>query len=316
MAASSAAAAPEVTGVGGATDEELWLLGLPTLRNYLDYVADAVVGGSSIEPSGLVTEWRRANTHYQDLARREAGLADSIERRPLPPSLREAAEELHRDGYYRRSFNSLPTRLAMVEIDKLVVCQSSVSGDFVHGIGARIDPSDERALFDFCMALDRELPQVELRRAGSRRFVFRCVSTDFRFHEAAVLRPSQLAGHESFGPVAGAVALVVGFGGNFMSAIEMGDRLLLHNGYHRACALRANGVTHAPCVIQTASHPDELQMAAKRSVADDPEFYFERPRPPLLKDYFDPAIRKPLRVHRQVRTLELTYELRDALVSA
>ena len=69
---------------------------------------------------------------------------------------------------------------------------------------------------------------------------------------------------------------------------------MLHNGYHRACAIRAMGVTHAPCVITPVDTQDELEVIAKSAVAKSPELYFKSHRPPLLRDYFDPKIRKSL----------------------
>jgi hypothetical protein len=107
---------------------------------------------------------------------------------------------------------------------------------------------------------------------------------------------------------------VVGFGSNFLNVIRVGKRLLLHDGYHRACALRRLGITHAPCIIQSVTHPDELDIVAKRRVAEDPEFYFHTARPPLLKDFFDPKIGKVLPVHKLVRMIEVSVEVRDYLV--
>ena len=90
------------------------------------------------------------------------------------------------------------------------------------------------------------------------------------------------------------VGLPVGFGSNFFTAIRHEDRVLLHNGYHRAYAMRALGITHAPCIIQTVTRRDELEVAAKEQVADNPGFYFGTARPPLLKDFFDPENRTQL----------------------
>ena len=135
--------------------------------------------------------------------------------------------------------------------------------------------------------------------------MFRSVSNDFRFHDVAMLRPDQLSGYTSHGPVTGVVGLVVGFGSNFLSVIKVGKRLLLHNGCHRACALRALGVTHAPCVITPAATLDELEVIAKSSVVKDPDHYFRSHRPPLLQDSFDPEIRKSLITDKLERIIEV-----------
>jgi hypothetical protein len=86
---------------------------------------------------------------------------------------------------------------------------------------------------------------------------------------------------------------------------------LLNNGYHRACAMRAAGITHAPCIVRTVTRRDELEIVASSAVCDNPAFYFRSARPPLLKDFFDPRIRKVLPVPRLVRMIEVAFEVRD-----
>jgi hypothetical protein len=103
----------------------------------------------------------------------------------------------------------------------------------------------------------------------------------------------------------------VGFGSNFLNVIRADNRLLLHNGYHRACALLDLGITHAPAIIQTVTRVDELGLTARRVVTEDPDFYFKSARPPLLKDFFDPSIRRVIRTPKLRKVIELTYEVRD-----
>ncbi|MCC6555778.1 MAG: hypothetical protein IT372_22680 [Polyangiaceae bacterium] len=302
-------------GQDGALDDEIWLLGQPTLRQYVDFVMDAGAGGA-VERAALCDEWRRANDYYHELEQREAGLADQVECRELDPALAPLVEAVRAHASYRCTFDKLPTTFHMVELDRLVVFQKSVTDSFVKILASRLgeDPTLPE-LFRFALPLgEREAP-VQIQRVGSRRYVFRSDSTDFRFHESVLLEPRQLRGYESFGPIAGVVGLVVGFGSNFLNAIRVGERLVLQNGYHRACALRGLGITHAPCIVQTVTRGDELELAAKGVVAQDPDFYFKTARPPLLKDFFDPRIRKALRVRRQVRMIEVNFEVRDFFVS-
>ena len=77
-----------------------------------------------------------------------------------------------------------------------------------------------------------------------------------------------MSGYEGFGPVAGIVGLVVGFGSNFLNAIRVGKRLLLHNGYHRAVGLRLRGATHAPCVFRDVA--DHQAVGLKPGGTFDP----------------------------------------------
>jgi hypothetical protein len=295
--------------------EEIWLLGQPPLSRYLEFVDDAVVDSANADRIALIAEWRAANDYYQELEHSEAGIANQVECREIDPSLAALVEQVKTHPWYHHTFNHLPTTFGMVELDRLIVCQKHVMGNFVDSIGTRLGPTpDPAALFRVCLPLGTPAAPVQIRRVGSRRYVFRCESTDFRFHEPALLRADQAPGYESFGMIAGIVGLVVGFGSNFLNVIRVGKRLLLNNGYHRACALRAQGITHAPCAIQTATRSDEVGLVSRQEVTDDPEFYFESARPPLLKDYFDPRIRKVLPVHKRVRQIEVNFDVKNYLV--
>ena len=298
-------------------DEEIWLLGQPPLSKLLQFVRDTVVDAAAVDRAALTAEWRAANDYYEELEKSEAGIANQGSHRELDAGLARLAAQVQAHPHYRRCFNTLPSSFGMVELDKLIVCQRHVTHNFVEAIKARVGPApDPEALFRFCMPLETpDDTPVEILEVGSHRYTFRCESTDFRFHEPVLLRPEQAHGYEAYGAVAGIVGLVVGFGSNFLNAVQVGKRILLNNGYHRACALRSLGITHAPCVIQTATRADEVSIAVKSVVAESPEFYFESARPPLLKDFFDPKIRKVLRTRKRVRQIEVHFDIKNHLVS-
>ena len=298
-----------------ATAAEVWLLGLPSLGDYLEFVKTRVIDGSATDPANLASEWLAANRYYQELEDVETGIADLAERRPLDPALADLAAEVKADPYFRQTFDTFPTTIELVELDRLIVFQKSVTWDFVEQLTSRIDrnPRPEE-LFRFCLPVGERANPVQIRQAGSRRYIFRSESTDLCFQGNALFRPEQIRDHASFGPVAGVVGVVVGFGSNFLNVIRADNRMLLHNGYHRACALRSIGITHAPAIMQTVTGGDELAVAARETVSRNPDFYFRSARPPLLKDFFDPKIRKVLVTPRLLRVIEVVTEVRDYLM--
>jgi hypothetical protein len=294
------------------TDEEIWLLGQPPLSDYLSYVRHWVVGGENLDPRALCDEWREANDYYYELEQKEAGIADQVECRDLDPALAPLAEQVMATPRFRRAFDRLPTRFAMVELDRLVTFQPHVTCRFVDSLKSRLGPAPgPEDLFRFCLPLERPEASVQVRRAGSRRYIFTCDSNDLRFLEPMLLGAERIRDFASFGPVGSVVALVVGFGSNFLNAISADNRLILHNGYHRAYTMRAMGITHAPCIIQTVTRRDELALTAAEAVNETPAFYLKAARPPLLKDFFDPRIRKVLPVHRARKMVEVSYEIRE-----
>jgi hypothetical protein len=303
--------AEQVTQRDG-TQEELWLLGQPPLHHYLDYVHDHVIDGKALPRSALVDEWRTANDYYYDLEISEAGIADKIGIRDLPRSLKPLEDEVRANPCFRRSYDMLPTRFAMVELERLVVAQLHVNLTHTNRLRQQLpaQPGAEE-VFRFCHPIDRPGPQINIRRISGTRYSFTSDSSDLRFREAALLRPDQIAGGERFGPSAVVMGLVVGFSSNFLTAIQSDNRLLLHNGHHRAFALLDHGVTHAPCIIQTVTRRDELNLIAGEDVQEAPAFYFKAARPPLLKDFLDPRIRKVQRIPRPVQMIDIKFEVQD-----
>lgn len=291
---------------------ELWLLGQPPLSRLLEFVERVVVDGDRFDRQSLTAAWRAANDRYQALERNEAGIANAGAHRELDAALQPLADEVRSHPNFRESFDTLPTEFAMVDLDHLIVDQQHVTQTFVDQIAARARrESDPASLFRICMPLEAPETPVTIQQVGSHRYVFKSRSLDFRFHHAKLL-PAQA--HDSFGPVAGIVGLVVGYGCNFLNVMRVGQRVLLANGYHRAVGLRAAGVRFAPAVVQTATRVDELQVSVKSRIADAAEFYFESARPPLLRDFFDAQLTTLLPIRPRQRQIEISFEVKDHLV--
>ena len=277
----------------------VWLLGQPHLRDYLAFYESKVIDSDTADARALAAEWRAANDLYGELEQSEAGIADTIDCRPLPRRLAPLAAELEANPWFRSSFDNLPYTIERVELDKLVVSQVHVETGFASAIAARLgERPSPSALFRFCLPVERELPPVAIRRLAADRYEFTSPSSDFREQAPRLLGPEQSAGLGVSGPAAAFLGIAVGFGSNFLSGVRSGSRVLLQNGYHRSYALRSAGVTHAWCVVEHVTRKDELRLTADAAVAEDPEFYFAAKRPPILRDFFDPRIAKPLLTKR------------------
>ncbi|MEM7045858.1 MAG: hypothetical protein AAF543_23860 [Pseudomonadota bacterium] len=297
--------------------DEIRLLGQPSLEDHLQFVGRHVVDGASMDRASIADRWRAANDCYRGLEVTEDGIADEIDIQPLPAYLAPLITETEADPRYGYTFDTFPTTIAMVELDRLVVFQTHIIRSFADSQAQHLDqPDNPIALYRFCQPPPSAASSIELQEMGRRRYVFSSPSTDLRQHEPIVLRPEQVSDHRTFGPVGAYIGIPVGFGSNFFTGIRYGDRILLHNGYHRAFAMRSRGVTHAPCIIQTVTRRDELEVAAKRQVADDPAFYFAAARPPLLKDFFDERLAESFKVYATKKMVEVTFDVRDFTVMA
>jgi len=293
--------------------ELVWLLGQPQLSHYLGFVEKKVVGGRAMDPRALAAEWREANDLYYDIEKTEAGIADTIDCQPIDRKLKPLAAAVFANPWFRDSFDNLPTQILRVELDKLIMSQLHVEQSFTNSLGRVLDgPPDEAKLFQFCLPLERATPPVRIQRLSGDRYIFSCASSDFRAHNPRLLRPEELNGIDSIGPIAGMVGIMVGFGSNFMSAIRSGSRVVLQNGYHRAYTLRSLGFTHAYCIVEDVTRKDELRLTADAEVAADPEFYFAAKRPPILRDFFDPRLRKVLETLPWEHQVEVEIKVRAA----
>lgn len=292
--------------------EEFWLLGQPSLTDYLDYVDNAVVGGDAMNRRTLIDAWRDANDVYHALETEEEGIADEVEIESLPDAMAPLVAELEASPLFAETFDRMPTAIEMVELDKIVVSQRRVTKTFVDSLARKLTPHPDAAgLFRFCQPLERRDPPVSIRRLSSGRYLFASESNDLRLLDTTLLRPGQLSSLRNLGPVAAAVGVVVGYGSNFLSLVRSDDRVVLHNGYHRAVAMRAAGITHAPCIVQTVTRRDELEVSAGPAVVEDPAFYFRSRRPPLLKDFFDPRIVTTLKARPFLKLIEVGVEIRE-----
>lgn len=275
------------------------------------------VNGHDLDRGQLTEEWRRANDRVRELERLETGWADDPTVGPLPEALSSLEAEVLADPIFRRVFQLVPVRIGMVELDRLVVYQKHINLRFAERLRSRLgdEPSPEK-VFRLCLPYDHPHPPSQPMQTAGNSFAFVSPSADFRLLEARLLRPDQLTDYQSQGPVASVLALVVGYGSNFLNAFEIEGRLVLNNGSHRAYALREMGVTHVPCIVQTVSRREELEVVASGPLPKEPERYLEAPRPPVLKDYFDPALRKIVPVPKKNRMVKLTFGVEQMDVPA
>jgi hypothetical protein len=274
------------------------------MGEFLGFATEAL--GSAADLSQLGNEWRNANDHIRELEKTEPGIADNP---PLhEPSNRELADQVLNHPVVRKSFSVVPYSIQDVELDRLVVYQKHINVDYVEQLKTSMRGSrDDRSTFAMAFPLGRDLPPVSLGRVSQNAFAFVSLSTDIRLLDAVVLEPSQIVGYQPAGYPASVVALVVGFGSNLLSAIHVENRLVLNNGSHRAYALRDLGFTSVPCLIQHVTRREELSVIAQGELVERTDVYLQSPRPPLLKDYFDPLLRKEVDVLGKVRQVRIGF---------
>jgi hypothetical protein len=120
--------APARSRAAHATDTtERCLLGPQHLQDLLDQVAALGLGHPAIGREALSQRWRQAAAVYERLAVTEAGAADGAEILPLPKAMAGHIARLVELPGVRHTFDTVPVSFGMVELDKLVISQYSMT---------------------------------------------------------------------------------------------------------------------------------------------------------------------------------------------
>jgi hypothetical protein len=290
---------------GTNADDHVFLTGRPSLRDFVAFVRDRAADGATRDPRALADQWRRAHDEVRARERDEAGLADQAPVAPVPPELEPLRQACLGGELFRHAFDVVEADISMVELDRLVVFQKHVNLEFARRVRERLgERPDAAEVFRTCIPFDVEPPPVRWMRLEGETYSFVSESSDLRFLGGQVLQPGRVLDPRVPGRAAAFVGLPIGFGSNYMNAVWSDGRVVLHNGSHRAYALRAMGITHVPCVVQRVTGSEDLLAVAANDLRRAPDYYLRRPRPPMLRDYFDPALHTVVpcfRRHRQVR---------------
>ncbi|MES2279806.1 MAG: hypothetical protein V4542_00185 [Pseudomonadota bacterium] len=299
-----------------ALDQEVCLLGVTRLPDFIDFVREKAVDGRDIDEGMLVDMWRKAAGVFAGLQVSEAGIADKPEVKPLSRKLRAHVGKLTRLPHFQACFPAVPVSFGMVELDKLIVSQQHITQSSVQKMTRSLKmPLSETALAELCLPLTPDTSGFGVALEENGRYVFTSDTHDARFLGAKLVNPSDIKGRTVGGHVQAVLALSVGFTTNVLNVVRFGPRMVLNNGYHRAIALRKLGITHAPCLIQVCGHWEEVGLAGSQEVYHNAAVYFTASRPPLLRDYTNPALTTAFTTVRRKKQITLTYEVDTAQLS-
>ncbi|MFN0088518.1 MAG: hypothetical protein ACKVX9_24220 [Blastocatellia bacterium] len=295
-------------------DETLYLIGRPKLRHFHRFVRHHAVKPG--HEGDLTDEWNAAADYVRSLEKDEAGRADDPPIARLGPEYEPLLIELLKDPLIQNGFNSVPTEVALIELDRLVVYQKHIDLTYVRQLQKRLGPAPGmEEIFRTCLPYDHPQPPIKWMKQGDK-FIFVSPSNDLRYLGSMSLKPENITNYPPPGALVGVVGLALGFGSNFLNAAYYNKRLILHNGSHRAYALREMGVTHVPCIIEHASSHEEMEVVVSSEVRANPSLYLKHPRPPMLVDYFNPRLRKVMPVHRVLRHITVKFDIEESFSPA
>jgi len=298
-----------------AAAENLYLIGRPTLKQFIRYVR-----GHAVDPpaeGALTAEWQAAQSVVRTLEKEEAGLADDPPIRSMGLEYESFLTEFLKDPLVHHNFNTVPTEVAFVELDRMVVYQKHIDLNFARELEGKLGPApSEEQILKTCLPYDHPQPPVKWSRVHQNKYVFMSPSNDLRFLGIMPMQSTHIKDYPPPGNLVGVVGIAVGFGSNFLNAVYAEKRLILNNGSHRAYALRRMGITHVPCIVQHVSSRDELDLVAASEIRRDADLYLKHPRPPMLRDYLNPKLHKVMPVHRRLEQVTVRFEVEENYVPA
>ena len=71
-----------------------------------------------------------------------------------------------------------------------------------------------------------------------------------------------------------------------------------------------------PCIVQHVRSRDELELVAAPQIVEKSDYFLKHPRPSMLKDYFNPKLRKVMPVHRRLKQVTVRFEVEETYVPA
>ena len=288
------------------TDDYVFLVGRPPISEYISFVQTMAVDGHSIEQGTLAQHWRQASVSVAEIEAAEAGAANDLPLQEVPVDMQPFVARVTADSAFQSTFSNVPTGFFLVEIDRLVVFQKFINLGFVQELKDSLSATPGSAdIARLAFGLDRPQPGVTIRQAGNGVFQFVSASSDIRPLEATLIEPTKVLDFKTSGRIQAFVGMSVGFGTNVLNALQVEGRLVLHNGSHRAYALRALGVTHAPCIVQQVTSRDELDFVGSGDIQQNPDCYLKVSRPSMLRDYFDPQLTRVFPVARKNRMVQV-----------
>ena len=299
-----------------ASTREQFLLGPRHLDELLDEVGALGLSAPVPDRGALTDLWRAGQKEYARLALEEADVANGAVIRPLPKSMAKHIAQLVELEGVRRTFDTVPVAFGLVPLDALIVSQYSMTQAVVDRIAAAHPaPISPKRLVELCLPLKAPAANFRLAGRSEREFTFVADAHDMRFLDAQVLEPANVQQAPVMGHPQAVVALSVGFSANLLNTVRYNGRIALNNGHHRALALRAMGLTHAPCLIQPCGSMEDLQQAASREILNNADLYFDSPRPPLLRDFDNPLLTHSFAAPRMRRVVTLKLEVQRHLLA-
>jgi hypothetical protein len=294
---------------------KVFLIGAAVQAELQGFVRGNCIAEEVARMDDIIEKWRTARDVFGRLEAREKGLPEQVRVHEPENSVQPLLARITEDPLFRSSFGLHTVDVKKVELDRLVACQRQVDLDYVDSLKEEISndlSSEEHARF--CLLPRTPPPAPKQQQLAQNAFGFSSPNPDFRFL-GGFARPVTIEDIQvcwAGGQPVSAVVLLLGYGAPSMNVFQVGKRLILNNGFHRAYAMRAVGISEAYVVVQHIGDPElELPPAL---VGLPREYLLKNSRPALMSDFFNSALVEEFKTTEGVRSVQLGWNANQTFV--
>ena len=160
----------------------LFTFGASTQQEVMGIIRQYCVDEDVQNLEKIVSEWRDASNHFQEIVKTQTGLVETIDSKDIDVSSEANLKEISSDVLFRQTFSYYQHEFKLVEIDKLVAPQRLVNLDYVQTLKERLPSSPEiEDLINFCLAPKQLPPVPKVQQIVQNAFSYSSESSQFRF---------------------------------------------------------------------------------------------------------------------------------------
>ncbi len=286
----------------------LYLYGAMAQAQITTIVRGQCIPEESTNIDKIIAGWRKAANLFRDIESKEQGIADKNQPIDIDSQYAEKLGKIENDVVFRNSFSTYPSDFKLAEVDNLIAVQRNIDLSYIDQLTKRIPKSmSMNDLIDFCISPKQTVPEPQSYQLAESIYTFSSPSRDFRFVGGfpKKLTEDDLKYALGGGVPVTALILFVGYGAGSINVLRANNRLILNNGFHRVYALRKQGITRIPVVVQNIGNPD-LEMPPT-ILGLTKEYLLKHTRPVLVKDFFVDELTTTLRMKNTVRSVRIQW---------
>lgn len=256
-------------------------------------------------------DWETATQALRNLETSETGIADHCNLEPI--GFPDKVEEIKNDPLFKNSFSNSAIDFKIVDIENIVATQRNVSLNYVEQLTNKIpDSPTPEELFNLCISTKQDVPEPKVTQTQAG-WIFSSPSVDFRFLggflKEKITEDDLKLTNVGAQPVR-AITVFLGYGSGSINAYQIGNRLVLNNGFHRVYTLYKKGIRKIPMVIQKIGNPAiEFPPQILGLSAD---YLLRFARPIVVKDFFNENLTKIFKRKKTIRMLNLGLTINQA----